>query len=143
MILRKPIHTKNNIKGVQTNHHEVLRLAMNTSSPIDIEQPGQTVELEIISLGELTTTDSLILCIDKPAFLTKSKDTKEKLAPESNKMRASKESTGKIPVTTSLRPPDSAEGKVYNPDGAHEAEAPTSCVEEVPTMDIVGAAGHW
>lgn len=108
---------------------------MNTSSPIDIEQHGQMVEIEIIPLGDLTMTDSPILCNDKPASLAKSNDTKEKLAPESI-------ITGKIPVTTSLRAPDSVEGKVYSPEGAQGVEVPTSCVEEISTIDIVGAASH-
>ena len=69
-----------------------------------------TVELERIPPGELTKTDWAIDCILNCALLTNSSDAKEKVAPESNKTKASTKSTRSVPVTTSGRLTDPAVG---------------------------------
>jgi hypothetical protein len=108
------------------------RLAENILSARTMEQLGQTEQLLMEPLAELTTIGWPILCTERPAHDTKFSETNEKLAPESKRAWASNKSTETVHVTTSPWSLQSTEGSTYAPETPAEEEAPRVKLIEEP-----------
>jgi hypothetical protein len=125
---------KQSIPKITSNDSREIttRLAKKTSSARTTEQPGQTEQLLMETLAELTTIGWPILRTERPAHNTKFFETNEKLAPESKRAWASNESTETVPVTTSPWYLSSVEGNTYAPETPGEEEAPRVKLTEEP-----------
>jgi hypothetical protein len=109
------------------------RLAEKIASARATEQPGQTEQLLMEPLAELTIIGWPILCTETPTKDTKVSETNEKLAPESKRACASNELTETVPITTSPWSLPFAQGSTYAPGTpAEEETSRVKLTEEEP-----------